>query len=36
MWLLNNDDVFVIDCNNNTLDNINWYKNILNNIKIKL
>lgn len=35
-WLLKNDNVLVIDCNNNTLDNILWYKNILNDIKIKI
>lgn len=34
--LLKNDNVLIIDCNNDTLDNIYWYKNIINNIKIKL
>jgi deoxyadenosine/deoxycytidine kinase len=35
-WLLKNDDVLIIDCNNDTLDNISWYKNIIKNINIKL
>lgn len=35
-WLLNNDNVLVIDCNNNTLDNIKWYKDILDSIQIKI
>jgi len=35
-WLLNNNNVLIIDCNNDTLDNIFWYKNIINNIKIKI
>lgn len=35
-WLLNNSKVLVIDCNNNTLDNIVWYKDILNSIKVKI
>lgn len=35
-WLLKNDNVLIIDCNNDTLDNINWYKDIINDIKIKL
>ena len=35
-WLLKNDNVLIIDCNNDTLNNIKWYKNILNNINIKI
>jgi deoxyadenosine/deoxycytidine kinase len=35
-WLLKKDNVLVIDCNNDTIDNINWYKNILNNLNIKI
>jgi len=31
-WLLNNKDVLVIDCNKDTLNDIEWYKNILDKI----
>lgn len=35
-WLLKNENVLIIDCNNDTLNNLSWYKDIINNIKIKL